>query len=116
MAINFEAANMAGYNNPQIEVFVITLGSDENIATAPSKSELLNCNRRGSLPFLYLIDSSQTGSWLLPLSNVTKQPSGNYEFSFGAVFSDSTGAHTAVSIFYPASGDTPTLGVQALQK
>ena len=35
MAINFEAANMAGYNNPKIEVFKATIdpGSDSPVVS-----------------------------------------------------------------------------------
>ena len=38
MAINFEAANMAGYNNPKIEVFKATIDIENiKIIEAPSK-------------------------------------------------------------------------------
>ena len=86
MAINFEAANMVGYNNPKIEVFAITLGSDSNIATAPSKSELINCTQRGSIPFLYMEDHDQLTSWLLPLTSARIQSSGTCELAFGAIY------------------------------
>ena len=116
MAINFEAANMAGYNNPKIEVFVIALDSDGNIATAPSKSELINCTQRGSIPFLYMGDSDQLTSWLLPLTSARIQSSGNYELAFSAFNPDISGTYTAVSIFYPEADNTPpTLGFKELQ-
>ena len=42
MAINFEAANMAGYNNPKIEVFKAAADPETNtITSAPSKPKLL---------------------------------------------------------------------------
>ena len=51
MAINFEAANMAGYNNPKIEVFKATIDTENiKIIEAPSKTEILRCLRRGSIP------------------------------------------------------------------
>ena len=51
MAINFEAANMAGYNNPKIEVFKATIDLENiKITDAPSKTEILRCLRRGSIP------------------------------------------------------------------
>ena len=51
MAINFEAANMAGYNNPKIEVFNAVLDTMTNaITSAPSKTEIIRCLRRGSIP------------------------------------------------------------------
>ena len=107
MAINFEAANMAGYNNPKIEVFVITLNSDGNIANAPSKSEIINCIQRGSVPFLFMADADLLTSWLLPLSKVIIQSSGEYELSFCNVFYDSSGTYSTLSIFYPQADNTP---------
>ena len=116
MGINFAAANMAGYNNPNIEVFVITLGSDMNIATAPSKSELINCTQRGSIPFLYIEAADQLTSWLLPLRAIIAQASGKYELSFCSVFPDALGSYSAISIYYPEADDTPpTLGYKELQ-
>ena len=51
MATNFEAANMAGYNNPKIEVFSAVTNPDDNtIISAPSKTEIIRCLRRGSIP------------------------------------------------------------------
>ena len=51
MAINFAAANMAGYNNPKIEVFkaIMDLGTN-TISDAPSKTEIIRCLQRGSIP------------------------------------------------------------------
>lgn len=51
MAINFEAANMVGYNNPKIEVFKAILNYETNAITeAPSKTEIIRCLNRGSIP------------------------------------------------------------------
>ena len=51
MAINFEAANMAGYNNPKIEVFKAIIDLTTNaIIEAPSKTEVINCLSRGAIP------------------------------------------------------------------
>ena len=51
MAINFEAANMAGYNNPKIEVFKAVADLETNaITSAPSKTEVINCLSRGAIP------------------------------------------------------------------
>lgn len=39
MAFNFEAANMAGYNNPKIEMFKATIDpTTKEISDAPSKT------------------------------------------------------------------------------
>ena len=51
MAINFEAANMAGYNNPKIEVFKAIIDfTTTAITEAPSKTEIIRCLHRGSIP------------------------------------------------------------------
>ena len=53
MAINFEAANMAGYNNPKIEVFKAIINFETNaIIEAPSKSKIKSCLKRGAIPSL----------------------------------------------------------------
>ena len=55
MAINFEAANMAGYNNPKIEVFKAAANVEtDTLISAPSKSEILRCLTRGSIPAILL--------------------------------------------------------------
>ena len=62
MAINFEAANMAGYNNPKIEVFQAIMDSTTHIISdAPNKQEIIRCLRRGSIPALAVFapDGSQ---------------------------------------------------------
>ena len=51
MDINFEAATMAGYNNPKIEVFKAIIDLDSNtISDAPIKTEIIRCLQRGSIP------------------------------------------------------------------
>ena len=58
MAINFEAANMAGYNNPKIEVFKAHANEDLVIDSAPLKSDILQCLNRGGIPFILLAFSA----------------------------------------------------------
>ena len=66
MAINFEAANMAGYNNPKIEVFKAVVNPDDNtIISAPSKTEIKSCLRRSSIPALQKITPDGSESDLL---------------------------------------------------
>ena len=63
MAINFEAANMAGYNNPKIEVFKAAANSEtDTLISAPSKSEILRCLTRGSIPAILLTYTYDGGS------------------------------------------------------
>ena len=51
MAINFEAANMAGYNNPKIEVYKAALAEDaKTLAQYPDKVTIMAAINRGSIP------------------------------------------------------------------
>ena len=69
MAINFEAANMAGYNNPKIEVFEARLG-ETGVEQFPKKSVILDCIKRGSVPFILVTEGSRDEpAYLLPLSH-----------------------------------------------
>ncbi|MGM9827329.1 MAG: hypothetical protein ACI30O_03955 [Muribaculaceae bacterium] len=68
MAINFEAANMAGYNNPKIEIVTLLLdakGRPENPPTYETMSKII---RRGVVPFLIVTDPNGYFYGVLPLS------------------------------------------------
>ena len=66
MAINFEAANMAGYNNPKIEVFKAIIDYTTNAITeAPRKTEIIRCLRRGSIPAIMCANPDGSGGNLL---------------------------------------------------
>ena len=70
MAINFEAANMAGYNNPKIEVFKAALAEDgKTLAQYPAKVTIMAAINRGSIPFILLNDSAG-GQYLLTLHDI----------------------------------------------
>lgn len=66
MAINFEAANMAGYNNPKIEVFkaIIDIGTNA-ISDAPRITEIIRCLNRGSIPAILCTDTNGSVEYLL---------------------------------------------------
>ena len=71
MAINFEAANMAGYNNPRIEVFRATLAEDgQNLAQYPAKAAIMAAVNRGSIPFILLNIPAALQQCLLILHDV----------------------------------------------
>ena len=58
MAINFEAANMAGYNNPKVYIFPVTVKMNGNttvVDDAPNYSTLTNIIKSGYLPSLYAL-------------------------------------------------------------
>lgn len=98
MSINFEAANMAGYNNPKIEVFKATIDLTTNkITDAPSKTEIISCLRRGSIPAIMLdaLDGSETS--LLWLYTWTTEAAGDSIYF----------ANSAYIIMYRSDSDSP---------
>lgn len=63
MAINFEAANMAGYNNPKIEVFKAAADlNTDTLISAPRKTEIIKCLTRGTIPAILLTYTYDGGS------------------------------------------------------
>ena len=80
MAINFEAANMAGYNNPKIEVFTVVTNDGNIITSAPTKTEIYNSITRGSIPFVLL--NTAGGHIFCVLSSITGDPEKNLYLAF----------------------------------
>ena len=71
MAINFEAANMAGYNNPKIEVFKAALAEDgKTLSQYPDKVTIMAAINRGSIPFILLNNSVMGQQCLLTLHDI----------------------------------------------
>ena len=104
MAINFEAANMAGYNNPKIEVFEASLG-ETGIEKYPRKSVILDCINRGSVPFILVtFGSSRLPGYLLPFSFIDLDTNAIY---FSGVNNSDATILNAVSICYTAAESSP---------
>ena len=100
MAINFEAANMAGYNNPKIEVFTAVADSGTlAVASAPSKTELIRCIHRGSIPAIMTTFADGSSGHLQWLVMWTMTDS-DYSIFF------SNGSYV---LFYPAGSEHPLL-------
>ena len=80
MAINFESANTAGYNNHKIVVFpatVKTVGTTAVVVSAPSNSTITNAIKSGDIPFVSV--TTPKGYVLLPFTSIA--PDGSYTFS-----------------------------------
>ena len=105
MAINFAAANMAGYNNPTIEVFEAVLAEDgETLSQYPRKSVILNCLNRGSVPFILItFGNSYQPAYLLPFSYIAINT--NAIYFCGVENSDAT-ILSIISICYTADEST----------
>ena len=102
MAINFEAANMAGYNNPKIEVFKAALAEDgQTLAQYPANSAIMAAVNRGAIPFILLNNSVMGQQCLLTLHDlVTVEDSVAITFTAAGA---TAGEHT---ISYPPEPDS----------
>ena len=114
MSINFAAANMAGYNNPEIEVFPLTVNDNLEIVETPNQSVLSDCINRGSVPFLRITTSDYTSVYILPITYIQQQTSDLLEFCFSAIVRLGTKPSDipiVLVVNYPTTG-APTLFTQ----
>ena len=102
MAINFEAANMAGYNNPKIEVFKAVLNNIDELVQYPSKTDILNCINRGALPFILLFMTNGDAFIPLPLFIILEDGG-----SANILFRSTSKTQGEYSVLYPQTSDTP---------
>ena len=109
MAINFEAANMAGYNNPKIEVFEARTNDMFEIVFAPKKSEIVNSITRGCIPFILLIkDSDGVASHFLLRFEGSQVVLGGSALSFSAVLTFGTLDNLqSIVLTYPPNDELP---------
>ena len=98
MSINFEAANMAGYNNPKIEVFKAVINDVNIFTSAPTKTEIYNSITRGSIPFVLLI--SPEGYMLCILGSLTGEPEKNLHLAFTSA---------DIAVIYPENAELPVI-------
>ena len=109
MDINFAAANMAGYNNPKIEVFraVLDDSGGGTLTQYPDKSIILKCLSRGSVPVIMLRYS--TAGFLLLLSDWNTSETGTI-----INFTTPTGISSSIKIqiTYPDSNDPPRIIIE----
>ena len=101
MAINFEAANMAGYNNPKIEVFKAVVNPDTDaITSAPSKTEIKSCLNRGAIPLMLLTYPDGSSVYVLWIHIVMSGAEGEtIYFSNGSMV-----------VLYSPDSEQPTMG------
>ena len=115
MAINFEAANMAGYNNPKIEVFeAIYPAEGSTLIDFPSKSVILDCIKRGAVPVLVATDTNRTEMYILYLCILASSADG-YTISFSTSAKPTpTDPPVIISIFYDrVDSNAPTIAFDA---
>ncbi len=111
MAINFEAANMAGYNNPKIEVFeAIYPAEGSTLIDFPHKSVILDCIKRGVIPVLVATDAARTEMYILYLGTLASSADKKYTISFSSCSKPSSGdPPIIVSVYYDQNADTPII-------
>ena len=107
MDINFEAANMAGYNNPRIEVFKAHANEALEIDSAPIKSDILQCLNRGCIPMILL----STNNEVLPNTTLLflfagAQGESTPVLSFQCTYSFKDGEGTPIIALKYAGGDS----------
>lgn len=68
MGINFAAANMAGYNNPEIEIVPLMLDSGDAPTNPPTYETVDKILQRGVVPFLTITTPAGTIYYVVPLS------------------------------------------------
>ena len=106
MAINFESANTAGYNNHKIVVFPATVkivGNSAVVVSAPSNSTITNTIKSGDIPFVSV--TTPMGYTLLPFTSIA--PDGSYTFS-ASVYTDLGGTSKALlSLVVNTAGAEP---------
>ena len=78
MAINFEAANMAGYNNPKIVVLNAEVSDSGTIVSVPKYADITNIFKSGCIPVINTVDASGNHFVLWPAVIPT---GGSYLFS-----------------------------------
>ena len=107
MAINFEAANMAGYNNPSVQVLPVTTAlSDKGVQVvdAPSYSAITNILKSGCMPVLFA--ALPTGDKaILPIAGINHE--GLYIFSSAASTSNAPNSEILISIIFGENFERP---------
>ena len=107
MAINFEAANMAGYNNPKIEVFKAHSSDRTTLDEAPTKTDILNCIRGGTIPYI-MLNVLDVWQILLPCSAVLDDAAeGGTMICFTFKGTLTEGNTTEARILYPSGNNPP---------
>ena len=98
MAINFAAENMAGYNNPKIEVFKAIMDNATHIISdAPNKQEIIRCLCRGSIPALVVVTPDRSEINMVWMAGYYTDSEGE-----GIAFGESP-----YQILYPPSNEQP---------
>ena len=114
MAINFEAANMAGYNNPQVQVFPVTVnvgGPEIAVVGAPSYSTITNIIKSGYIPVLFAALTTGDRA-VLPLTAINNE--GHYIFSATGPTSTGSNSEQLISIMFGENVEQPIFRIKPI--
>ena len=113
MAINFAAANMAGYSNPEVKIIPMTAGLGDEVVNPPSYADISNICKHGKVPAIHIALPGSNTAYILQL--------GYYDpdmFSFcglvhnGALSEGST--PMVCTVIFRADGTAPALQIYSL--
>ena len=112
MSINFEAANMAGYNNPEVYMLRATVNADTGVISAPSVPAINNIVKSGFMPIICLTGGGNT--FVLPLVSI----SADGDCVFSSIYLATDGSYTPIvsTLVFSQNSDTPTLVSKPLQE
>ena len=100
MAINFAAANMAGYNNPKIKIVPVTIEAGE-VINPPRYTELSNICKSGEYPVIHATDNDRGLYYILPISSyLTNSTDGIDNLTFCATYSRGSSLYAVAVTFY----------------
>lgn len=97
MAINFEAANMAGYNNPELQVITVTFNAETGTPDI-TYNDVVKLLSNNVVPTL-MINAGDFGRILLYLSGLTLQETIEFA-SIATAFSNVSGTSKSSSIIW----------------
>ena len=93
MDINFAAANMAGYNNPELTVLTLTTDGTGTPISYPSFNDILTLLHSGQVPLLLLKNENTETGILLQLAYYSTP---DQVIIFASIFAQSDKAGTVV--------------------
>ena len=113
MAINFAAANMEGYNNPEVYMLRVSLNAESGeLLYAPGVSSINNIVKSGFMPVVCLTGGGNT--FVLPLASVSAD--GDYIFSSTYVATDGSFTPFLTTVVFSQNSANATLVSKPLQE
>lgn len=111
MSINFEAANMAGYNNPDVCILRAAIDAKgSEVLSAPSFATINNLVKSGFMPVVY-VTIAGGDSIVMPLAATSA--AGDYIFSC-VYITGSTSDLLMAALLFSQNSDNPAIIIYKL--